>query len=80
MGSGNSQNIETITYQQPVRDRGGRRMRGGAINAFSDLAKASKSSSLGAIMGKRRGGFPETLLRLFCMTRLVAVIRLCYGQ
>lgn len=52
-------------------------MRGGAINAFSDLAKASKRSSLGAMMGNRRGGFPETLLRLFCMTRLVAVIRLC---
>lgn len=55
-------------------------MRGGAINAFSDLAKASKSSSLGAMMGNRRGGFPEALLRLFCMTRLVAVIRLCYGH
>ena len=52
-------------------------MRGGAINAFSDLAKASKRSSLGAMMGNRRGGFPETLLRLFCMTRLVAVIRRC---
>lgn len=54
-------------------------MRGGAIKVFSDLAKASKRSSLGAMMGNRRGGFPETLLRLFCMTRLV-VIRLCYDQ
>jgi hypothetical protein len=53
-------------------------MRGGAM-VFSDLAKASKRSSFGAMMGNRKGGFPEALLRLFCMTRLVTVIRL-YGS
>lgn len=48
-------------------------MRGGALRAFSDLAKTSKrssGSSLGAMMGNRRG-FAETL-RLFC-TRLAVI-------
>lgn len=66
-----------LTYQQPVRDRGGRRIRGGAIRPLSALLKASANkSSLGAMIGSRRGGFPETLLRRFCITRLVTVIRL----
>jgi hypothetical protein len=50
-------------------------MRGGAIN-LSDLARPAKRSSLGAIIGNRNGGFPETLLRRFCITKLVTVIRL----
>jgi hypothetical protein len=53
-------------------------MRGGAIN-LSDLARSAKRSSLGAMMGNRNGGFPELLLRRFCITKLVTVIRYYEG-
>lgn len=59
------------THQQPVRDRGGRRMRGGAIE--SDLASSTNRSSFGAMIGNRNGGLPETLLRRFCITRLTVM-------
>lgn len=62
------------TYQQPVRDLGGKRMRGGAISPLSNLP--STGSSLGAIMGSRRGRFAEAWPRRFCITKLVTVIRL----
>lgn len=69
---------EGETYQQPVLDRGGKRMRGGAMRPFSNLLT---DSSLGAMMGSRSGRFPEALARRFCITRLVTVIRLtgCLG-
>lgn len=47
--------------------------------SLSDLASSAKRSSLGAMMGKRSGGFPETLLRRFCITTLT-VIRLGEGE
>lgn len=62
------------TYQQPVRDLGGKRMRGGAIRPFSNFP--STGSSLGAIMGSRSGRLAEAWPRRFCITRLVVVIRL----
>lgn len=51
-------------------------MRGGATSpAFSALMSAT-TFSLGAMMGSRRGDLPEALLRRFCITKLVTVIRL----
>lgn len=52
-------------------------MRGGATRPFSGLPSAK--SSFGAIMGSRRGRFPEAWPRRFCITRLVTVIRLTGG-
>ena len=69
------------TYQQPVLDRGGNRMRGGAIRPFSGFPV---TSSLGAIMGSRSERLPVAWPRRFCITTLVAVIRLtgclCCGE
>ena len=48
-------------------------MRGGATKPFSGLPA---SSSLGAIMGSRRGLLLEAWPRRFCITKLVTVIRL----
>lgn len=62
------------TYQQPVRDRGGRRMRGGAIMLLSDLP--SRTSSFGAMTGRRSERLAEAWPRRFCITKLVTVIRL----
>lgn len=44
----------------------------GAIN-FCDLANSANTSSLGAMIGNRSGGFPEILLRRFCITRLTVM-------
>lgn len=71
------------TYQQPVLERGGRRMRGAIKLTLSmALLKAvvSTISSLGAMMGSRKVRFGEALVpRRFCITKLVAVIGLTWG-
>lgn len=48
-------------------------MRGGATKPFSGFPA---SSSLGAMMGSRRGLLLEAWPRRFCITKLVTVIRL----